>query len=312
MHHHYVSNQNIDNNSCWWIEQDTHSFEELLVTWNAMRPKYGHYSIYVSVNTGKWSPWLLYAQWGKNFQKGFISTKENTAVRVYQDAIETLGGKIGNGFRVKIIAENGADISNIRSIHVCASSPSLISPKTNALKINTSYLLDVKGLSQMALMDERRNRLCSPTSTTAIVRFLKNEENLNPILFAESCWDSSFDIFGNWVFNVAEAFNQIRNPSYSCWVERLDSFQNILESLKEGFPVVISVRGPLPGSAQPYKSGHLLSVIGFDNKTNEAICMDPAFDNDKETRVRYKLDDLLKAWSRRKNVAYIFRNSMKE
>ena len=74
---------------------------------------------------------------------------------------------------------------------------------------------------------------------------------------------------------------------------------------------MISVRGPLPGSALPYKSGHLLVVIGFDAEEKEVICMDPAFNTNAETRVRYKLYDLLQAWKRRKNVAYTFSSSIK-
>ncbi len=309
MHHHYVKHQDIQSNSLTWTQQNTLPFEELLITWNALRPAQGHYSIYVSVDTGNWSPWLLYATWGNDFQKGTISTLENIPVQVYQDAVETLEGKTGNGFKVKIIAEKGADISGLKSIHVCSSRPNSMDISSPCINITKSYQLAVNGLSQMALIDERGNRLCSPTSTTAVVRFLKNEDTLNPIQFAENVWDASFDIFGNWVFNVAEAYNQIKDSSISCWVERLTGFQSILESLQEGFPVVISLRGPLPGSAQPYKSGHLLAVIGFDGRTQEVICMDPAFDKDDETKVRYKLEDLMTAWNRRKNVAYIFRNA---
>ncbi|PCI78027.1 hypothetical protein COB21_01665 [Candidatus Aerophobetes bacterium] len=309
MHHHYIKHTDTPNDSFLWTKQNIVPFEELLITWNASRPTQGHYSIYVSLNTQKWSPWLVYAKWGSDFQKGAISKLENVPVRVYQDAVETLEGEVGHGFKIKVIAENGADISNLKSIHVCSSKPSSIAISSSNMDTHDSYHLAVDGLSQMALMDERGNRLCSPTSTTAVVRFLKNEHILNPLQFAENVWDASFDIFGNWVFNVAEAYNQINSPLISCWVERLNGFQNILDSLKEGFPVVISVRGPLPGSAQPYKNGHLLAVIGFENKTREVICMDPAFDTDDETTVRYNLDDLMTAWNRRKNVAYIFRSS---
>ncbi len=310
MHHHYVKHQNIQNNSLIWAQKQTTPFEELLITWNASRPTRGHYSIYVSVKTGNWSPWLLYATWGNAFQKGTVSTLENLPVRVYQDAVETLEGALGNGFKVKIIAEKGADISGLKSIHVCSSKPNSMVVSSQCIDITKSYQLAVNGLSQMALIDERGNRLCSPTSTTAVIRFLKNEDTLDPIQFAENVWDASFDIFGNWVFNVAEAYNQIKDASISCWVERLTGFQNILERLQEGFPVVISVRGPLTGSAQSYKSGHLLAVIGFDSKTREVICMDPAFDKNSETQVRYNLEDLVTAWNRRKNVAYIFRKAI--
>ena len=306
MHHHYINHSNIFENSFYWEKQDISSFKELLISWNAIRPKQGHYSIYVRVNTGIWSPWLLYAIWGSNFQKGGISTQKNIPVHVDQDTVKILQGELGHGFQIKIIAENGADISHLKSIHVCSSSFNATFSIPKNLQTSPSYLLKVKGLSQMALKDERKNRLCSPTSTTAIVRFLNKDNSLNPIEFAENVWDASFDIFGNWVFNVAEAYHQINNAFYSCWVERLTSFQTILDSLKKGVPVIISIRGPLSGSPLFYKNGHLLAIIGFNSKTKKVICMDPAFNKDEETQVEYKLDDLIKAWERRQYVSYIF------
>lgn len=121
----------------------------------------------------------------------------------------------------------------------------------------------------MGLRDGRNGHLRSPTATTAVIRFLNEDSSLDPLEFAESCWDADFDIFGNWVFNVAEAYNRSKNSDYLCWVERYDDFLEILKSLESGFPTVISVRGPLPGSAKPYSNGHLLAVIGFDEKNKK-------------------------------------------
>lgn len=305
IHHHWINQGDVTVNSYQWEVQDISPFDELLLSWNGSRPEQGHYAFYVSVNADSWSPWLLYAEWGTSFQKSFIFNQEGLPVRVYQDAVEVLEGMKATGFRIKVVSEDNANLSEIDSLHVCISNPNSIS-YNEAYYSTPSCLVDVQGLSQMALEDSRRERLCSPTSTTAVVRFLKNDVTLDPIEFAESCWDSGFDIFGNWVFNVAEAYNQVNDSEYSCWVERYENFSGILDSLEKGFPSVISVRGPLPGSALPYKSGHLLAVIGFDAERYEVICMDPAFKTNTETVVRYKLNDLLKAWERRKNVAYVF------
>ena len=304
MHHHAVEYDQGTNDFYEWETSLENPFEELLICWNIKRPDRGSYSIYVSVDTGEWSPWLLYAEWGSEFQKGFKSQFENVPVRVYQDAVEVTGDNKGYGFKIKVIAKNGANLSELKSIHVCSSNPSQLINKEAYYARNSSFL-DVKGLSQMALSDSRNDRLCSPTSTTAVIRFLNNSV-LDPIQFAESSWDMGFDIFGNWVFNVAEAYNRLASSNYYCWVERYSDFSKVIDSLDRGMPTVISVKGPLKGSAQPYKSGHLIAVIGFDEKTQEVICMDPAFPSDRETIVRYQLNDLLKSWGRRKNVAYVF------
>ena len=300
IHHHQVKAEADTTNTYEW--EETAHFDELLITWNAERPTRGHYEIHVSVDTGEWSPWVLYAVWGESFQSSFKEIQ--AGIQVYQDGVEPLEGE-GKGFKVKVIANDGSDISKLHSLHVSTNFIQSLGYK-EIRGLSDSYFINVKGLSQMALTDPRKDRLCSPTSTTAVVRYLSGNQDVDPIEFGENSWDGGFDIFGNWVLNLAEGYQKIMGQSYSCWVERLESFEQIHEALRKEIPTVISVRSPLPGSAISYKSGHLLAVIGYDAETNEVICMDPAFEKDGETIVRYQLDDLMKAWERRKNVAYMF------
>ncbi len=304
MHHHEIISDKITANSYCWENVEGH-FNELLISWNALRPQQGYYAIYVSVKTEEWSPWLLYAQWGKDFQMGCSSKESSGKVYVHQDAVNLINDLTATGFKIKIVGEEGAEVQNFHSLHVCSSIINEITTKPYT-KPTKSTTLNVEGISQMALDDARRERLCSPTSTTAVVRFLQEKRTAQPIDFAEKSWDQGFDIFGNWVFNVVEAYHRLPTGKYHCWVERCESFDTVFKTLEKGLPCVISIRGPLEGSALPYSSGHLLAVIGYDCETNEVLCMDPAFPNDESTKVRYPLDDLITAWSRRKNVAYVF------
>lgn len=304
--YHHDCKKKIISNCYKWKKQVNNFFDELLITWNIDNFHKGHYAVYASVKIdNKWSDYLLYAIWGNNEKKSFCSKGEKRDVRVCQDAVAVLNSKKGEAFKIKIIAKDGAAIKNLKKIHVCASYLPLIGYKAFDEKAQ-DISLEVKGLSQMALKDERNHRLCSPTSTTAVIKYLNNESNLHPIEFAEKIWDSGFDIFGNWVFNAAQAYSELKNEDYSCWAERLKDFSDVLFLLHKGLPVVISIRGPLPKSAKPYASGHLLVIKGYDSKTKEVICMDPAFDKDEDTSVKYNLNDLLIAWERRKNIAYIF------
>lgn len=152
--------------------------------------------------------------------------------------------------------------------------------------------------------------LCSPTSTAAVTRYLSKNAEVDPIAFAQNAWDGEFDIFGHWGFSVAEAVASL-GPSWNGWVERLSGFQSIYTKLKEGLPVIVSVRGPLQGSALPYAKGHLIAVIGYDAALQRVHCMDPAFPSDQETKVSYSLLDFLKAWERRGNIAYVFERNGK-
>jgi hypothetical protein len=88
-------------------------------------------------------------------------------------------------------------------------------------------------------------------------------------------------------------------------VERLLDFEALYQQLDRGVPVIVSVRGPLPGSASPYAKGHLLVVRGYDASSQKVLCMDPAFPADEKTLVSYELSDFIQAWDRRGNLAYI-------
>lgn len=306
VYHHTIDKGNANNESYCWEKNGAVNFNELLISWNSKRPAKGYYAIYASVHqSGSWSEWMHYADWGADGQKGDASNPESGVAKVYQDAVEVLNGEVGDGFKIKIVANGGANLANVHALHVNACVVDSIASKQFDETTKSSFI-NVRGISQMALPTPNNNRLCSPTATSAIVNFLNGNDKLDPIEFANRSWDGHFDIFGNWVFNVAEAYNQLNDTKYACWVERLDSFQGVIDSLERGFPVVISIRGPLAGSALPYESGHLIAVIGYDHESKMVSCMDPAFNTDSETIVKYELNDLIEAWARRKNVAYVF------
>lgn len=288
-------------NDSIWKEEKLSPFNELILSWNASRPENGKYLFYVSLKTDDWSPWLLYASWGSNGQKSF-SASCDAQIRVYQDAVEVLKDKQATGFQIGVISEGSASLKNIHSLHVYTNSkPQSLPQQTDEL---LPIHLDVMGVSQMTLNHSRCKDLCSPASTTAVVQFLSNKE-IDPVCFAENVLDDGFDIYGNWVFNVAQASAEL-GPSWNCWVERLANFNQIYQYLLQGCPVVVSVRGPLPGSAKAYAQGHLIAVVGYDPLQKKVRCMDPAFSTAQQTCVNYELSAFQQAWSRRGNIAYIF------
>jgi hypothetical protein len=288
-----------------WREESVDPFDELMVSWNAARPKEGKYLIYVSAKVDDWSPWLLYGSWGSDGQSSF--SQDAPQAKVYQDALEIKEGKKASGFQIKIECMGDASLDQVYGIHVYTNSDRKKEMEMPRIDLESVYL-PVEGLSQMAVDHPRHADLCSPTSTTAVVNYLSGKNSVRPVDFARSIWDGGFDIFGNWVFNVAEAAHLL-GPNHSAWVERLSGFDAIHKQLKMGMPVVVSVRGPLPGSALPYAKGHLLAVIGFDAHRHKVYCMDPAFPSDKETLVAYEFSDFLEAWNRRGRIAYMFSKS---
>ncbi len=299
-----------DNVEAEWRKENLIPFNELMLSWNAARPSAGKYLFYVSVKTKEWSPWLLYAAWGSEGQQSFSNKAENDPVRVYQDAIEVTEGNQATGFQIKIVTEGNASLNQVYHLHVYTNGDRISKPEQN-IEYTSFVQLDVPGLSQMALSHARNTDLCSPTSTTAVTRYLANNDHLNAVNFAQKSWDSGFDIFGNWVFNVAQSAAEL-GQKWSCWVERLNGFDDIYRNLHQGTPVIVSLRGPLPGSALPYAKGHLMAIVGYDPSQKKVICMDPAFPSDSETQALYDLSDFMEAWGRRGRVAYIFAHSSKE
>jgi hypothetical protein len=278
-----------------WEVDGLEPFNEWMLTWNTARPLDKDYQFYVSVKTDEWSPWLPYAIWGANGQSSHNVQSPDGKVKVFQDTLEIMNGK-ATGFRFYVNPS-----SERISLHAYTNGDlQSESPKELA-----SVILPVDGLSQIALDHPRARHLCSPTSTTAVVRFLLGQQEIDPILFAADVWDRGFDIYGNWVFNAAEAATLL-GPAYHVWVERLSGFEAIHQKLMTGTPVVVSIRGPLKGSALPYEQGHLVAVIGYDALERKVFCIDPAFPTDAETKVSYPLEDFLQAWNRRGRVAYCF------
>ena len=246
-----------------WEKEDLKPFNELMISWNGTRPADGAFHIYVSVKDNDWSPWMHYCSWGSHGQTGYLSEAGEFPARVYQDAVELLNGHTASGYKIKIVPEGNASLDAIWGLHVYTNGEA-----TPSAPCAQSSSIPVLGLSQMALDHPRHKDLCSPTSTTAVVRYLSGNSTLDPIAFAASSWDGGFDIYGNWVFNVAEAAHRL-GPNWHCWVERLDGFDAIAQRLKLGTPVVVSIRGPLPGGALPYAKGHLLAIIGYDAENLE-------------------------------------------
>ncbi len=218
-----------------------------------------------------------------------------------QDTIDTVKEMPATGFRVIVQAEEGATLQDLYSLHAYVRGQE--NPSYD-VKNATCSELKVAPLSQIALQNPISERICSPTSTLAAVRYLSQKSVSDPIAFATSVYDKPCDLYGNWVLNVAGA-SDLLGPKFRVWVERKVPFQTILNQLEKEMPTVVSIKGPIPGGARPYAGGHLLVVRGFDPQEKRVLVMDPAFPSDQETLTSYALADFLEAWGRRGNTAYL-------
>lgn len=283
----------------WSHEQPVETpFDELILSWNGFRPTKGYWVFWVSLFQNEWSPWLKYAEWGHLRQATFRG--EAAFMKTHQDVAAAKNG-LCTAFRIRIEAKEGASLEELHSL--TASFTEIARFRVQMPNLDCASLQEPPRKSQMVLGHPRHRDLCSPTSTAAAAGYLGAPLKLEE--FAEAVRDQEFDIYGNWILNAAAAYDAL-GGKYRTYVARLDSFAVAHAQIAKGLPVVLSVKGPLSGSPQPYAFGHLLLLTGYDSKAKRILCMDPAFPSDAETEASYALEPFLEAWARRRNLAYIF------
>lgn len=295
----------LDQRSYTWTKSQLEPFDELLISWNALRPLIGHYVILCRLLIeDQWSSWLLHAVWGSQEQFSFHDAPQLAPFHSFQDQVELLNGKVATGYSIRVEACRGATLENF--YHLYASTSHLkSSPPSWSPSLRSYSALPVPKISQFCLMHPRARSFCSPTSTTAVVQYLLSYQKVDPLQFARQVYDAGFDIYGHWSFNIAQAFVEL-GPQWQCFYTRMKQIEWLWLSLEHGFPVVISVKGHLPGTILPYSSGHLIVIKGYNAATQQFLCMDPAFPSNDQTETAYPWQALMQAWEKRHYLTYFF------
>jgi hypothetical protein len=299
-------------NVCSWSANSTEPFSELILSWNAFRPKNkGKFVFFVSVKHDHWSGWYKLAEWSANTQKTFNSEK-NLYVKCKHVRVE-LKKRKATAFKIKVRAEKGAELKGLKALFVCLTDLNKFCINKPNKTLPSTFIKGVPIQSQMSLDHPRRKDLCSPTSLSMLVKYFlqpgyeKFEKNLKDYVpgFAKKVHDDSgLDIYGNWILNVAQAYDSTKGNAFFK-AQRLNGFNELYELIAKKIPVAVSVRGHLLGAASPYSRGHFMVVAGWDQKRQALLCIDPAFSSNKKTMRAYKIDSFLQAWSRSVNLSYI-------
>lgn len=295
-----------------WELLDVGPFNELILSWNAYRPKKGKMTIWVSLFYGSWSRWHRLAEWAPDHQRTFVN-KLDRDVHTKHVLVEMQRKKIAKGFRVKVVFEGGSDHHGLKALFACTSNMNIFRIACPPVNNSTVLVSGVPKQSQMVLKHPRYAELCSPTSTSIIVNYFmqkkrsqqtKKELHDYVIDFSDKVLDKGYlDIYGNWLLNVAHAYHATEGNVFFR-VERLNGFSDLYQYLRKKLPVAVSVRR-LRGGATPYKNGHFIVVVGWNKATRSVICIDPAFPHSVSTVRSYKIWDFLKAWARSRNLSYI-------
>ena len=165
------------------------------------------------------------------------------------------------------------------------------------------YVSDIPHIAQFTCEHEDKGRICSPVSCCMVVQYITGKWH-DPLAFAMGAYDNGLQVYGSWPCNMAHAFEQAEGKAYF-FVRRMNSFADVHNQLKQGLPVVVSVRGDLPGALKPFPHGHLMVIVGWDNETREVLCHDPAAETEDAVFKRYAIEYFLPAWERSHRLSYI-------
>jgi len=281
-------------------------FTQLVFSWNALRPDHGYFSFYVQVRnaeTQRWGVWHYMADWGVDIQQSYLSKSDGSSTFVHV-RLEMEDKKLADAFRIKIVSNKNAPLSLLHSYTIAVSDFNLFKSEhivSDALQ--SVYIEGLPLIAQFALEHEDNSRICSPVSCTMVIDFLTST-NQNPLDFALKSFDTGLNAYGSWPYNIAHAFNCC-GGKVTFFVRRMNFFADIHRQLMEGMPVIVSVRGTLPGALKSFPHGHLIVVAGWDNETREVLCHDPAAENHETVFKRYPIAPFLQAWERSHRLAYI-------
>ena len=307
---HVFSNQQMKNNrkkdELIINETNTLPFTQLIFSWNAFRPSRGRLNFYVRVRDQKlktWGQWHKMIEWGSDIQKSYFSRGRH-AVFTYA-RLEMNNNQKGDAYQIKALTKGKASLGAVKGLMITASDFKRfqIEPyKDRGKGLTSHFVKNVPKKSQIMIDHPRCDALCSPTSMSMVVEALGGKK-VKPLEFANYVYDEGLDVFGNWGFNMAHAFEHIDTDTLF-YTTRLSSFQDLHDLLKQDIPVAVSVRGKIKGAKKEYKNGHLLVVVGFDAKNKKVICYDPAFDTVAEVEKTYDMHDFIVAWERSRRLTY--------
>jgi hypothetical protein len=309
----------VEGNAIIWSKESPIPFTELILSWNAAYPQHGTYSFWVNIKHQQWSGWRKLAEWGREVEGNKVKKIQKTFTnrnKVFLDLkyVRTVvrQNRKGVAYQIKVVANSGASLNNIKALFANVADQHALRIKSPTM-LPSVAITEVPKQSQWQLPHERTKDLCSPTSLSMVTRYFINKFNLpssyetlngQATAFANNVRDQSLDIYGNWLFNVAHAFNVTRGKILYR-VQRLNDFEELYTYLAQEIPIAVSIHGWLRGCAWPYRNGHFIVVTGWDQKNRRVICIDPAFRQTHLMKRAYRINDFMRAWGKSCNLSYV-------
>lgn len=281
-------------------------FEYVVLSWNGQAP--GESTLEVEARffhreADRWTDWLSWGQWETSPQRT-SKTGGGDLARIDTDTAWVTGENT-RGTALQLRATLTGEGARLRRLIYSTRDSGI--PDRAVDKAHTGGGFE----GDLAYSQYTRERsiaavMCSAVTTCTQLNLLG--EQYLPEEIALHQFDSGFNGFGNWSFNMALA----GELGYKAYVTYADE-EELLRLLDLGLPLGMSVKySNTPGGAQPYLEGaptstpgHLITIRGYELEGDERyyLVSDSAADSDDTSRFRYKGSQLMDAWHSR--VLYV-------
>lgn len=271
---------------------ETEQFTEITPSWNSRTDKGSFIEYFIKLRVeNNWTPYVSYGIWstdGNNI--GVTEYYSDDIIRATDDRIFVKNGKFADAVQIKVVLKG-----NSPKLKLIAFSTDGV--EDEALEGDYLRVLDnVPMISQLASGHKDARVICSPTSLTMTLKYHGKDVTLDQV--TRGTLDSGNNAYGNWPQNAAFAGEQ----GMRAYTRKCKSINAVKNYIAKGIPVVASVcmkeKEMLDGAISAFPSGHLMVVVGFDNKDDVEyiVVNDPAANSNAEVRRYYRLDQWINVW----------------
>jgi hypothetical protein len=315
-----------------------HRFTSLIPSWNARTPgdSWLEVEARVSADGVHWSRWFVLARWAETeaeIHRTSVRGQEDDSAQVNTDVLDAGAGVSWSSYQLRVTfhgkpAGAGGEAPVLTLLTAVAAGPfdpaTLPGPDTgraHGIELPVPAYSQQLHRGEYPHWDSGGESWCSPTSTTMVLGrwgLGPSEEEyawVDPTYrdrfvdhAARSVFDHASGGAGNWPFIAAYAARY----GAEAFVTRLRSLDEAARFVEAGIPLVVTVSfrdHPLDGAGYQ-TTGHLLTVIGFDEAGN-VVSNDPAshkIPSNDEVRTVYDRRQFERVWLESGGgVAYVVR-----
>ncbi len=278
-------------------------FDRAIVSWNGLTPTGTWLELSVRARIGsRWTTYYQLAKWSTDpaLERRSYASQSDADGFIDTDTLKLKSVANAIQIRVRFLSQNRQSPKLNRLVLSSFSSRAAYTVRSvpsNRLAWGMDLVVPVR--SQM-IYPNGGEVWCSPTTITMLLEYWGNRLGRNladtvPQAVA-AVWDKVYDGGGNWVLNTA----YLGTKGLSAYVTRLDSLSQAEAYIRQGIPLVVSIKwklGALQGAKLPSSNGHILLLRGF-TKNGDPSTNDPAgkTETKKDIVTVYNRTEFERAW----------------